>query len=269
MTSVAPLKTLTPLAKPEGVLKAPGYAGSDGETIAYKSVQGRGPAIIWCGGLKSDMEGGKAVHLHEWAKREGRAYVRFDYFGHGKSSGRFRDGTVSRWGRDVTQIMDDLTTGNIILIGSSMGGWASLLATIARSDRVKALLLIAPAPDFTEKLMWANWPDETRQAVMKDGIHYEPSDYDEPYEYSRELIEDGRRHQLLDAPIKFDGPVRILQGALDPVVPPDYSMRLMEVLTSEDVTFSLVKSGDHSLSRPEDLTRLQRTLEDLCDEFDG
>lgn len=265
MTTVPPYNSLTSHALSEGALPAPAYAGSDAETIAYKSTPGRGPAIIWCGGLKSDMKGGKAVHLHDWAVREGRAYVRFDYFGHGESSGRFRDGTVSRWGRDVTQIIDDLTTGDVILIGSSMGGWASLLATLARPERVKALILIAPAPDFTEKLMWANWPEEARRAVIEDGIHYEPSDYDEPYEYSRELIEDGRANQLLDAPINFEGPVRILQGALDAVVPPDYAMGLTQVLTSDDVTFTLVKSGDHSLSRPEDLIRLQRTVEDLCE----
>lgn len=244
-------------------LTAPGYAGAEADSIAYKAVAGNGPAIIWCGGLKSDMEGGKAIHLHEWAERSGHRYVRFDYFGHGQSTGRFRDGTVSRWGRDVTQIIDELTDGDVILIGSSMGGWASMLAARARPEQVKALLLIAPAPDFTEKLMWANWSEEAKRAVIEDGIRYEPSDYDEPYEYSRALIEDGRVHQLLDAPYVFDGPVRILQGAQDDVVPWDYSHKLLDVITSQDISYTLVKSGDHSLSRPKDLIRLEETLDSL------
>lgn len=248
---------------PLNFLSAPGYAGSASEKIAYKQVKGQGPTVIWCGGLKSDMEGGKAVHLHQWAERRGRAYVRFDYFGHGESSGRFRDGTLSRWSRDVVQVMDDLTSGEVILIGSSMGGWASMLAARERLERVKALLLIAPAPDFTEKLMWASWSDEAKRAVIEDGIHYEPSDYDEPYEYSRELIEDGRKNILLDDPFKFEGPVRILQGVQDPVVPWAYAQNLLDVITSQDMTMTLVKSGDHSLSRDEDLERLEATLEEI------
>lgn len=245
-------------------LDAPGYAGSESERLAYKSCPGGGPAFVWCGGLKSDMEGGKALHLHDWAARSGRAYVRFDYFGHGDSSGQFRDGTISRWARDAVQVIDELTSGDIVLTGSSMGGWAALLAMLERPERVKGLILIAPAPDFTEKLMWANFSDEAKRAVMEDGIHYEPSDYDEPYEYSRELIEDGRQHQLLDAPINFDGPVRILQGVQDDVVPWSYAHQLLDVLTSEDISMTLVKSGDHSLSRPEDLSRLEQTAEEIC-----
>lgn len=278
MTVVPPVKTLpqenlSAESLATHFLSAPGYAGSSEETIAYKKSYIAGgvvsPTIIWCGGLKSDMEGGKALHLHDWALRTGRGFVRFDYFGHGESSGRFRDGTVSRWGRDVVQVMDELTSSDVILVGSSMGGWASLLAMLERPERVKAMLLIAPAPDFTEKLMWANWPEEVRRAVTEDGIHYEPSDYDEPYEYSRDLIEDGRAHQILDAPIEFDGPVHILQGAQDAVVPWEHSRRLVDVLTARDVTFTLVKSGDHSLSRPEDLDRLERAIEALCTKVTG
>ena len=254
MQSPAPVKYLI----------APPFAGSDRETLAYNHTDGRGPAIIWCGGLKSDMEGGKALHLHDWAKREGRAYVRFDYFGHGISSGRFRDGTISRWARDVVQVMDEVAKGDVILIGSSMGGWASLLAMMERPERVKAMVLIAPAPDFTEKLMWDNWDEAARRAVTEDGIHYEPSDYDEPYEYSRELMDDGRARQILDTPIVFPGPVRILQGMQDDVVPWEYASRLLDVMTSQDVTMTLVKSGDHSLSRPEDLSRLEQTVDGLC-----
>jgi len=243
-------------------------SASNGEKIAYKMSEGikgySGPTLIWCGGLKSDMEGGKATYLHDWAIEEGRSYIRFDYYGHGVSSGKFRDGTISRWAGDVVLVIDELTKGDVILIGSSMGGWASLLAAIQRPDRVKALLLIAPAPDFTQKLTWAEWSEEQHQTLERDGIVYVPSDYDEPYEYSAALMEDGKNNQILDAPIKFDGPVRILQGAKDPVVPWDYSRQIVDVITSDDVDYMLVKNGDHSLSAPNDLDRLVRTAKELC-----
>lgn len=245
-------------------LNAPPLAGDITERLAYKRVEGEGPSLIWCGGLKSDMEGGKATHLHQWAERHGASYIRFDYFGHGQSSGRFRDGTVSRWARDVVQVIDDLANDDVILIGSSMGGWSSLLAMMQRPERVKGMVLIAPAPDFTEKLMWANWSADAKAAVIEDGIHYESSDYGEPYEYSRELIEDGRQHQILDGSIAFLGPVRILQGQDDNVVPWAYAYKVVEALASDDVTFTLVKGGDHSLSRPQDLDRLVQTVEEIC-----
>ena len=241
---------------------------SDGEKIAYKMSEGAkgysGPTLIWCGGLKSDMEGGKATHLHDWAIEEGRSYIRFDYYGHGVSSGQFWDGTISRWAADVVQVIDELAKGDVILVGSSMGGWASLLAALQRPERVKALLLIAPAPDFTQKLTWAEWSEEQRETLQRDGIVYVPSDYDEPYEYSRALMEDGKANQILDAPINFDGPVRILQGAADLVVPWEYSRQILDVITSEDVDYTLVKNGDHSLSSPRDLDRLVRTAKELC-----
>ena len=243
----------------------PNYLSApDGEKIAYKMSEGKGPTFIWCGGLKSDMEGGKATHLHDWAIEEGRSYIRFDYFGHGVSSGEFRDGTISRWAADVVQVIDELAKGDVILVGSSMGGWASLLAAIKRPDRVKGLLLIAPAPDFTQKLTWAEWTDEQRATLERDGIVYVPSDYDEPYEYSRVLMEDGQQNQILDAPIKFGGPVRILQGAADPVVPWEYSRQILDVITSADVDYTLAKNGDHSLSEPADLDRLVRAAKELC-----
>jgi len=245
-------------------LSAPGHAGSDAEKLAYKKSDGKGPVFIWCGGLKSDMDGSKAMALHDWAIAQGRAYVRFDYFGHGQSSGRFRDGTMTRWARDIVQVMDDLCGDEVILCGSSMGGWAALLAMLQRSVRVRALLLIAPAPDFTERLMWDNFSEQARKNIMEDGIHYEPSDYDEPYEYSRELIEDGRDNLLLGGPIPFSGPVRILQGLADDVVPWSYPKELIDLLTSDDVTLTLVKNGDHSLSRDADLARLVNAAEGLA-----
>ena len=249
-------------------LSSPTFADVDNNQIAYKKTEGRGdmksPGLIWCGGLKSDMDGGKATTLHQWAKNEGRAYVRFDYFGHGVSTGRFRDGTISRWAADTIQVIDELTDGPQILIGSSMGGWTGLLAAMARPQRVKALLLIAPAPDFTEKLMWAGFDATIRKTIMEEGIYYEPSDYDEPYEISKELILDGRENQILDAPINFDGPVRILQGMKDKSVPPTHAHKVAEAITSENVELTLVKNGDHSLSEPNDLDRLIRTTKELC-----
>ena len=235
-----------------------------GNKIAYKKSGGKGPTLIWCGGLKSDMEGGKATHLHDWALRESRNFIRFDYFGHGRSTGLFREGTMSQWADDIVQVMDELTQGDIILIGSSMGGWASLLAAQQQASRVKALLLIAPAPDFTEKLTWKNWTKDQRQTLLDDGIVYVPSDYDEPYEYSLALMEDGRANQILDNPIKFEGPVRILQGAQDSVVPWEYSKQIIDVITSADVDYTLVKNGDHSLSSSADLKRLLIVTEELC-----
>jgi pimeloyl-ACP methyl ester carboxylesterase len=160
--------------------------------------------------------------------------------------------------------MDDLCDGDVILVGSSMGGWSSLLAALERPARVKGLLLIAPAPDFTEKLMWAGFTGEQRRTIEDEGLLLVPSDYDEPYEYSRALIYDGRENLLLDSPIEFAGPVRILQGMQDASVPWQYAQKLLGVITSDDVEMTLVKSGDHSLSTPHDLERLTRTLEELC-----
>ena len=210
------------------------------------------------------MDGSKASHLHEWAKSQNRTFIRFDYYGHGQSSGEFRDGTISRWGLDVVSVIDALANDDVILVGSSMGGWSSLLAARARPAKVKGLLLIAPAPDFTEKLMWANWSDKIKNTLIKDGIYYEPSEYDEPYEYSLSLIEDGRINQLLDTPYEFSGPVRIFQGGLDEVVPWQYSQKIVDVLNSQDVIYSLIKSADHSLSRPQDLQQITSALSELC-----
>lgn len=235
----------------------------DGETIAYKGhmADASAPTFIWCGGLKSDMEGGKAVHLHSWAKQRDVNYIRFDYFGHGLSSGVFTDGTLSRWAGDIERVIKSLTRGPIVLFGSSMGGWASLLTAVAHSDTIKALILINPAPDFTQKMVYASWDDAQRGKLETDGVVYEPSDYGEPYAYSKRLIEDGRTRQILDAPIVFGGAVRILQGEQDSVVPWTYSRQIMSALTSQDVHYTLVKGGDHSLSRPADLKLLSQTAD--------
>lgn len=244
-------------------LKASAYGGLDENRIAYKQSKGDGPGIIWCGGLKSDMDGSKASALHNWADAQARAFLRFDYFGHGKSSGEFRRGTISRWAADTVQMIDELTDGPQIIVGSSMGGWTTLLAALARPERIKALVLLAPAPDFTEKLMWANFSDEIRATIMDEGIYYEPSDYDEPYEISRELILDGRKNLLLDAPIKIKCPVRIIQGMNDTSVPYSHASKVMKALTSDDVELTLVKNGDHSLSGEADIKRLIYVIDQI------
>lgn len=233
----------------------------DGEKIAYHMSAGTGPALIWCGGLKSDMEGGKATHLHAWSQARGQSFIRFDYFGHGQSSGTFTQGTLSRWSDDISYVRDQLTEGPVILIGSSMGGWAVLLAAMSNTSRTHALVLINPAPDFTEKLTVAGWTEEQIAALENDGVVCEPSGYDEPYAYSKALIEDGRNRQILDLPIPITCPIRILQGYEDTVVPWAHSKRLLDMLTSKDVTYTLVAGGDHSLSRESDLKLIEAAIE--------
>jgi len=234
-----------------------------GEKIAYEMNEGDGPTLIWCGGLKSDMEGSKATHLHAWAAAREQAFIRFDYFGHGLSSGDFMDGTMSQWADDIDFVCDQLCPGPVILIGSSMGGWAALLAAMNAPQKIAGLVLINPAPDFTEKLTVAGWTEDQIKALENNGVVYEPSGYDEPYAYSKALIEDGRARQVLDAPIALTCPIRILQGAEDTVVPPSHSKRLLDVLTGGDVSYTLVEGGDHSLSREPDLKLIEAAIAGL------
>lgn len=242
---------------------------ADGEKIAYLSDENKTDAgtasigAVWLGGFKSDMTGTKATTLADWAQRARRSYTRFDYFGHGQSSGRFVEGTITRWRDDALSILDTVAVGPQVLVGSSMGAWIALLAALARPHQVKGLLLIAPAPDFTEKLMWAGFDEHTRTLLKTEGTFMRPSDYDEPYEISYQLIEDGRHHLLLDEEIILNLPVRILQGMADPDVPWPHAMLLAEKLTSSDLTVSLSKKGDHRLSEPDDLKRLTATLDEL------
>lgn len=241
----------------------------DGERVAYHQTHGEGPGLIWCGGLKSDMEGGKATFLHDWCKSQGRAFLRFDYFGHGQSSGAFTAGCISRWASDTRYVLETLTKGPQILVGSSMGGWASLMTAMARPDLVAGLLLIAPAPDFTEKLMWPRFTPEIQKEILQNGIYYEPSDYGDPMELTLKLIEDGRENLIMDAPIDFFGPVHILQGMRDDPVPWQHAQKLLTLIQSEHMELTLVKDGDHSLSRPEDLTRLKDSAARLIARLDA
>ncbi|MEY4879351.1 MAG: sigma factor SigB regulation protein RsbQ [Pseudomonadota bacterium] len=234
----------------------------DGETIAYLTRDGRSPGVVWLGGFHSDMAGTKAEALDGWAAEKGRAFLRFDYFGHGQSSGAFRDGTITRWRDDALAVIDTLCGGPQILVGSSMGGWIALLAALARPEKVKGLLLLAPAPDFTETLMWDIMPVDIRNEILHRGEWMRPSEYEAPYPITRALIEDGRKHLLLGGAIPVTCPVRILQGMKDPDVPWEHAVRLAEHLDGNPV-LTLVKQGDHRLSTPDDITRLKETLEGL------
>jgi pimeloyl-ACP methyl ester carboxylesterase len=236
-----------------------------GVNLAVERASGAAPTFIWLGGFKSDMAGTKAETLARWAEARGQGFVRFDYFGHGQSGGRFEDGTLSRWLADTLAVIDRLTEGPLVLVGSSMGGWLALLAARARPERVTGLLLIAPAADFPERLMWANMSPEVRARLMTEGRIEEPSQYSpEPNVITRALIEDGRTHTLMDRPYPFAGPVRILQGGADPDVPEAHVRTLAALIESPDVAFDLIPDGDHRLSRPQDLKRLLAHAEALA-----
>lgn len=232
----------------------------DGNRIAYVRHPGRGPGVIWLGGFKSEMSGTKAMALDTWAQDQRRAFVRFDYFGHGDSDGDFRDGTVSRWRADTLAVLDRLTEGPQILVGSSMGGWLALLGSLARPERVAGLLLIAPAADFTEALLWKSLDAEARRQIMEQGEWLRPSQYSpDPYPITRALIEDGRKHLLLDRKLALACPVRIVQGMEDPDVPWQHAMTLLGAL-GPDAELTLVKSGDHRLSKPHETALILRAL---------
>ncbi|MEJ0015635.1 MAG: alpha/beta hydrolase [Acetobacteraceae bacterium] len=238
----------------------------DGTRLDGTRQDGRGPTVVFLPGFRSDMTGDKATSLAAFCAARGQAMLRFDYSGHGASGGRFEDGTIGRWADDALTVIDRLSEGKLVLVGSSMGGWIALLAARARPERVAALIGIAAAPDFTEALMWAAMDEGQRAVLMRDGVWPRPSQYGESYPITRALIEDGRRHLLLDAPIALDCPVRLLHGQADPDVPWETSLRIAERLTGTDVQVTLVKDGDHRLSRPQDLALLHRTLAPLLQE---
>ncbi|WP_340693277.1 alpha/beta hydrolase [Hyphomonas sp.] len=220
--------------------------------------------FVWMCGFKSDISGTKVLRLEDWANRTGHGFLAFDYSGHGESDGAFEDGTVSQWRADALAAIDSQTDGPLVIVGSSMGGWMALLAALARPDRVKGLVLIAPAPDFTEKLMWPEFSAEAQAEIMEQGFTLRPSDYDEPYTITRALIEDGRQWQILDKPIGFDGPVRILQGMQDSDVPWTHAARLVDALTTSNLAITLIKDGDHRLSREQDIARLLATCDEMA-----
>ncbi|HEV7157163.1 MAG TPA: alpha/beta hydrolase [Caulobacteraceae bacterium] len=218
--------------------KAEGWLESDGVRLAWKRTGGAGPTLLWLGGFQSEMVGTKAEALAAWAEARGRDFLRFDYFGHGDSGGAFADGTITRWRADALAVLDRLTEGRVVLAGSSMGGWLACLAATARPDRVGALLLIAPAPDFTQRLT-------------------------EGYRFTRSLLEDGARWSILAGPIPIEAPVRIVHGGEDTDAPWPRALELAMAIKGPDVVFSLVRDGGHRLSRPQDLERIIAFAEEL------
>jgi len=242
--------------------------GSERRAIAVRQHSGAGPGLFWLSGYKSDMKGTKAAALARWAEDAGRAIVRFDYSGHGESGGVFSNGTIGRWLADALAVFEACCRGPQILIGSSMGGWLALLMVRALRQRqqtgpaaVAGLVLIAPAVDFTEELMWKRFPPAIKRELEETGVWARPSDYSpEPYLVTRQLIEEGRNHLLLGGMIETGCPVRILQGVEDPDVPWRHAVELVSRLASDDVVLTLVKDGDHRLSRPEDIERLIRAV---------
>ncbi len=240
-----------------------GFLARDGERIAWRAVAGAGPTVVWLGGFKSDMAGTKAQALADWALAKGRGYVRFDYFGHGESSGAFEQGTVTRWRGDALAVIDEMTEGPLVLVGSSMGGWLSCLVALARPARIAGMVLVAPAADFTERLIWAGLEPHARAAIERDGVWARPSDYGEPYPITRGLIEDGRRWTILGGPVGVKAPVRVLQGGADPDVPWRHALELAGVIEAEDLVFTLIRDGDHRLSRDADIARLIAAVEEV------
>ncbi len=252
---------------PPSVNPAPPHhlESASGPSIAYHRSGTKSPGVVFMGGFMSDMTGVKASALEAWARARGQAFLRFDYRGHGASAGRFEDGTIGLWAEDALAVFDALSDGPQILIGSSMGAWIALLTALQRLERVVGFVGIAPALDFTEDLMWARFTPAAREALLRDGIYYQPSQYGEkPYPITHRLIEEARQHFLMQGPIPFARPVRILHGMQDPDVPWQRSLKLAECLVARDVRIVLIKDGDHRLSRPDDLALLCRNVEALC-----
>lgn len=244
--------------------------GPSARRIAVRRRAGKGPGLIWLGGFKSDMQGGKAVALDAWAREHGRAVVRFDYSGHGESGGDFADGTIGRWLEDSVAVVERFCDGPQVLIGSSMGGWmALLLAREIKKQQARAslagLVLIAPAPDFTEELMWKNFPPAVKKEIETKGVWMRPSEYGDgsPYPITRNLIEEGRNHLVLGSAIDLGCPVRILQGAKDPDVPWQHAFALTHRLPADDVVLTMIQDGDHRLSRPQDIARILAAVAEI------
>lgn len=245
-------------------------AGPSARRIAVRARAGRGPGLFWLGGFKSDMQGTKALALDAWARDHGRAAVRFDYSGHGESGGDFAEGTIGRWLEESVAVFERCCEGPQVVIGSSMGGWMALL--LAREIRKRpgkaslaGLVLIAPAPDFTEELMWKNFPAKVKREIETRGVWLRPSEYGDgsPYPITRTLIEEGRNHLLLGGAIDIGCPVRILQGAQDPDVPWQHAFALTHRLPADDVVLTLIQDGDHRLSRPQDIARMLAAVAEM------
>ena len=233
-----------------------------GRRIAYEYTPGTGPTVVFLGGYKSDMQGTKAVHLEDWAQETGRAFLRFDYSGHGDSGGKFEDGCIGDWAEDAQSVIEAVTEGPVLLVGSSMGGWIALLMTQRLAD-VAGLVTIAGAPDFTEDGFWADFDAEQRKAIMQDGQVALPSDYGDPYIVTRRLIEDGRKHLVLRDPLELPFPVRLLQGTADTAVHPDRALKLLDHAASPDMRLVLVDGADHRFSDADCLALIESSVEEV------
>jgi pimeloyl-ACP methyl ester carboxylesterase len=231
-----------------------------GARVACVIHAGEAPTVVFLGGYASDMTGTKATYLEAWCRTRGRAFVRFDYQGHGRSSGRLVDGTIGAWRDDALAVLRECAAGPLVLVGSSMGAWIMVLAALAVPDRVRALVGVAAAPDFTEDLLWDRLGADQRTALRRDGVLRLPSSYGEPLPFTWRLVEDGRRHLVLRAPIPLACPVRLLHGTADEEVPWATSRRLAEALTGRDVALTLVKGGGHRLSEPHELALIGATI---------
>ncbi len=242
------------------------YLELNGVRVAYAHAQGHSPTVVFLPGFRSDMSGTKARFLDDLCRQRGQAYLRFDYQGHGLSSGHFEDGTIGAWRDDACRVMRHVATGPLVLAGSSMGGWIMLLSAMALAPRVVGLLGIASAPDFTERLIRRRLPSELKQTLLREGSVRVPSQYnDEPTVITRTLLEEGRDHLLLDAPIAIGAPVRLVHGTDDADVPWSLSLALMQQLATSDVRLELIKGGDHRLSSPQHLARIGANLHELLD----
>jgi pimeloyl-ACP methyl ester carboxylesterase len=239
---------------------------NNGTELAWVRLEGRGPTVVFLPGFRSDMTGDKATALAAFCAERGVGMLRFDYSGHGASSGAFTDGTIGAWAQDALAAIDTLTRGELILVGSSMGGWIALLTALARPDRIAALVGIAAAPDFTQRLMWESMTPAERTTLERDGVLHVPSQYGEPTPITLKLIQDGAHHQVLNEPMPIRCPVRLLHGQDDPDVPWELALRIAERVEFADVRVILVKDGDHRLSRPSDLTLLRQTVAALLGE---
>jgi pimeloyl-ACP methyl ester carboxylesterase len=234
-----------------------------GRQIAYHRTDGQGPCVVFLGGLKSDMEGTKAIHLEAWCKAAGRAFMRFDYSGHGESSGSFEEGCIGDWHEDSLAAVNALVEGPYVLVGSSMGGWQSLLLARAQPERLLGLVTIAAAPDFTEDSYWAGF-DEAQKAALEEVGHVElPSDYMEPYIITKRMIEDGRANLVLRSPLRFDCPVRFLQGTEDTAVSTETAIRLLDHAEGADLRLTLVKGADHRFSDDSCLRLIEEAVTDV------
>ncbi len=232
-------------------------------SIAFRRTEGTSPGVMFCGGFRSDMTGTKATALEAWAIEHGRAFVRFDYQGHGASSGGFTDGTIGSWAQDARTVFDQVTSGPQVIVGSSMGAWIMLLVALSRPERVVGLVGIAPAPDFTEDLIWGTLSPEQRLELLDNEVLYLPSEFGEPEPITLKLIDEARRHLLLRGRIGLTCPVRLIHGMTDMDVPWITSIRLAERFSSLDVRLSLIKDGDHRLSRDQDIALILEAVSEL------